>query len=63
MLINYAAREGSPLHFVDWTMKYYLGLGENSFFKIVLEFQSWLQSVLLSASFYSIILKENRLFV
>ena len=63
VLINYAARAGPPLHFVDWTMKYCLGQGENSFLKTVLEFLSWLQSVLLSASFYSIILKENRLLV
>ena len=61
MLINYAARAGPPLHYVDWTMKYCLGEGENSFLETVLEFVSWLQSVLLSASFYSIILKENKL--
>lgn len=59
MLINYAARAGSPLHFVDWMMKYYLGQGENSFFKITLEFLSWLQSALFSAGYDSIILKKN----
>ena len=60
MSINYAAGVGLPLNFVDWTMEYYLGWGENSFFKIAIEFLSFLQTALLSASYDKIILKAKQ---
>ena len=51
---------GPPLNFVDWTMKNYLGSGENSFLKMALEFLSWVQTVLLSASYDNIIVKAKQ---
>ena len=38
MSINCPALVGPPLNFVDRTMKYYLRQGENSSFKMALEF-------------------------
>ena len=45
--ISCAAGVGPPLNFVDWTMKYYLGRGENYCFKMALEFLSCEQTPLL----------------
>ena len=47
---NCAAEEGPPVNFVYWTMKYYLGQGENSCFKMAVEFLSCEQTALLSAT-------------
>ena len=41
-------------------MQYYLGWGENSSFKIAIEFLSLLQTALLSASYDKIILKAKQ---
>ena len=40
MSIKCAAGVGPQINFVDWTMKYHLGQGENSRFKMALEFLS-----------------------
>ena len=60
MSINCSAGVSPPLNFVDCTMQYYLGWGENSSFKIAIEFLSLLQTALLSASYDKIILKAKQ---
>ena len=49
--IKCAAWEAPPLNFFHSTMKYYLGKGENSCFKMPLEFLSCVQAAFLSASY------------
>ena len=44
MSINCAAGVGPLLNFGDWTMKYYLESGENSCFKMALNFLSELRA-------------------
>ena len=49
--IKCAAWVAPPLNFFHRTMKYYLGKGENSCFKMSLEFLSCVQAAFLSASY------------
>ena len=60
MSINCTGEVGPPLNFVDWTMKNYLGQGENSCLKMALEFLSCVQTALLPASYDNIILKAKQ---
>ena len=60
MSIYCAGGVSPPLNFVDWTMEYYLGWGENSCFKIAIEFPSSLQTALLSACYDKLILKAKQ---
>ena len=55
MSINCATGVGPLLNFDEWTMEYFLGWGENSYFMMALEFLSCLQTALLSANYDNIL--------
>ena len=59
--IKCAAWVAPPLNFFHTTMKYYLGKGKNSCFKMPLEFRSCVQAAFLSASYDRLTLVRSAL--